>query len=396
MSPMMLPDAEGKLVPYQPRIQPLDLALDPNVPPVRAAYAAAHLVANPQFDAEAEGGITPDAVDWEATLAYREYLWSLGFGVAEAMDTAQRGAEIDWEVASVLLDLTLAKAREQPGRRVIAGAAADSVDDPATCTLTDVIDSYVAQARFIEQRGGQVILFPTPVLPERFPEPEDYRELIRHIASRVEGPLYLHWLGRQFDARMAGYWGHADPCRAATEVVIPLMAEHADKIKGIKLSLLDQQFEEWFRAQIRPHGQVVLTGDDLNFAQLIKGREAPGDFSHALLGIFDAIAPVAAKALQHLARGETDDYDRLIGPTVQLSRHVFAPPTQYYKVGLVFLAYLNGHQNHFRMVGGIEGHRSLRHLVALFGLADRAGVLADPADAYQRFRPILRLGGYEV
>lgn len=412
MGLLLLPDSGGRITAYQPHAYAPDLALEPDIPPVRAAYAAAHVVSNPEFNTENEGRLTPKAIDWDATVAYREHLWSHGMGVAEAMDTAQRGSELGWDLASILLDLTLAKAREKPGRRVIGGAAADSVADPLTCRLTDVIDAYLEQVQFIQERGGEAILFPTPILPERFPQPEHYREVIGTVAANVDEPIYIHWLGRQFDSRMERYWGYEDIRRAAAEVVLPLMAEHAGKIKGIKLSLLDPPFEEWLRRRLMAQGQVVLTGDDLNFGELLKGRDSVdaavatwsaggtefplGDFSHALLGILDAIAPVAAKALQHLARGDADSYDRLMRPAEELSRHVFAMPMQYYKVGLVLLAYLNGHQNHFRMVGGIEGHRSLPHLVALFKLADRAGVLEDAQDAYERFRPLLRLGGCNV
>ncbi len=412
MGPLFLPDSKGHISPYQPRESRPELTLEPDIPPVRAAYAAAHVVANPVFDAENEGRITPDAIDWEATLAYREHLWSLGLSVAEAMDTAQRGTELNWDLASALLDLTLAKARGRPERRVIGGAGADSVADPLTCSLNDVIDAYLTQVQFIQERGGEAILFPTPILPERFPKADHYREVIGTVAENISEPVYIHWLGRQFDSRIGRYWGYDDILQAATEVLLPLMAEHADKIKGIKLSLLDPPFEEWLRRRLMAQGQVVLTGDDLNFAELLKGYgpvDAPvstwsaggtefslGDFSHALLGVFDGVAPVAAKALQHLAKGDVDSYDRLMRPAVELSRHIFATPMPYYKVGLVFLAYLNGHQNHFRMVGGIEGHRSLPHLVTLFKLAEQAGVLEDVQEAYERFRPLLRLGGCNV
>ena len=379
--------------------------------PIREVYAAAHIVTRRDYNFNPGKSATVYDIDWEKTLRYREYLWSLGFGVAEAMDTAQRGNEVGWDVASRLLDMTLTAAKDDPaGRRVIGGAGADLVINPQTCSLEEVIDSYTHQIKYIQERGGTAIIFPNNILPERFPIPNHYMQFIKGIAEKLDSPVYLHWLGKYFNPKMAKYWGFEDITKAAREVVLPLMTEHADKIMGIKLSTLDQDFEEWFRQLIWKNGQAVLTGDDFNFTALIEGKDryqangkswsprpeikySVGDYSHALLGIFDGIAPVAAKALQHLAKNEVEKYRALMKKTETLSRHIFSindpERVKYYKVGLVFLAYLNGHQDHFKLLGGIEAMMDNLYLTNIFKLADQAGLLNDTRKAYTRYLRVI-------
>jgi hypothetical protein len=362
----------------------------------RNVYAAAPLVANPLFRGEASGRLTPEAIDWIGTGQRLRTFFALGMGVAFPMDTAQRGTQIvDWSIAAELIKLAVDVGREYGHpERVICGAGADSVRNPSRCSMADVIDSYVAQTRFIQERGATPILFPNTILPQRFPSQSSYEKLIDSVMEQVEGDVYLHWLGAAFNGHMASYWGHEDVQEAAEKTVLPLMERHQDKIRGIKLSTLDQGLEESMRERIGAHAQIVLTGDDFNFPHLIEGNDR--GFSHALLGIFGGTASVAAKALELLAQGDSQGYHALMDPLAQLSRHIFEPPTGEYKVGLTLIAYLNGEQSHFRMVGGIEGHRSLLHLVELFKLADAALVLADPQEAYERFRPILIQGGCRV
>ncbi len=394
---VQLPSSEGRLIP---------LELAPTAAPAtqrpagarfnRIAYAAAHVVALP-----ARGAQPPriaDAIDWDATLRFRHHLWSLGFGVAEAMDTAQREV-LGWDTSAQLLDMTLRAAAKHPERRVIGGAGTDHLTAAAP-SLAQIIDAYVFQAETIHARGGRVILFPTALLPQRFPEPRHYVEVYRSVSRQVSRPVFVHWLGDMFAPALKGYFPGAS--------FWDLMADNP-QILGVKLSLLDQAIEESIRARLAGQGQIVLTGDDFNFPALIRGRErrlSParfeyegtrypvGDYSHALLGIFDGIAPVASRALACLAAADGTGYERLMAPTVPLSRHIFRDPTRFYKAGLVFLAYLNGHQDHFHLLDNLERERDILHYAELFRLAHEAGVLNDPPEAYARFRPILEFAGF--
>lgn len=353
----------------------------------RVAYAAAHVVADPLADTTP---VSPPQLDWEATLAYRRYLWSLGFAVAEAMDTAQRGMGLDWATAQELIRRSLAEARAAGGTAA-CGAGTDHLAPRAGLTLADVEEAYAEQVGFVEDAGGRVILMASRALAAVARGPDDYAHVYDRILSQVTRPVILHWLGDMFDPALAGYWGARD-LDWATDTCLQIIADHADKIDGIKISLLDDRREIAMRRRL-PAGVKMYTGDDFNFAELIRGDEQ--GYSHALLGIFDAIAPAASAAFQALDAGDTARYDALLAPTVPLSRHIFQAPTFYYKTGVVFLAYLNGHQSHFRMVGGQESARSIVHLAELFVLADRAGVLADPERAAARFRPLLALAGVD-
>ena len=353
----------------------------------RVAYAAAHVVADALADTTP---IAPPQLDWEATMAYRRYLWSLGFAVAEAMDTAQRGMGLDWATAQELIRRSLAEARAVGGT-VACGAGTDHLQLRAGLALADVEEAYAEQVGFVEDAGGRVILMASRALAAVARGPDDYARVYDRILSQVAQPVIIHWLGDMFDPALAGYWGARD-LDAATETCLQIIVDHAAKVDGIKISLLDKDREIALRRRL-PLSVKMYTGDDFNYPELIQGDQH--GYSHALLGIFDAIAPVASAAFQALDAGDLARYNALLSPTLPLSRHIFQAPTFYYKTGVVFLAYLNGHQQHFRMVGGQESARSIIHLAELFTLADRAGVLRDPDQAAARFRPLLLLAGIE-
>jgi hypothetical protein len=383
---LALPRADGSLTPYGPEGEPLRVA--PAAPPrTRVAYAAAHVVADPLADYDPMLDV---ALDWEATLAYRRYLWSLGFSVAEAMDTAQRGMGLDWGTAEELIRRSVTEAKEEGAAdRIACGAGTDHLGMSPSVTLRDVSAAYEEQCASVEGAGGRVILMASRALAEVARGPEDYARVYGEVLARLSEPAILHWLGEDFDPALAGYWGH-DDLDLATESCLSIIAEHASKVEGIKVSLLDAEREKEIR-RLLPEGVRMYTGDDFNYPDLIRGDEE--GFSHALLGIFDAIAPAASAALHALDTGDTYRYEEILAPTVPLSRHIFKAPTRFYKTGVVFLAYLNGHQDHFRMVGGQEGARSAVHLSELFLLADRAGLLLDPERAAGRMRPVLKLAG---
>jgi hypothetical protein len=320
-------------------------------------------------------------------MSYRRYLWSLGFSLAEAMDTAQRGMGLDWQTTKELIRRSVAEARGR-GAEIACGAGTDHLQ-PAGVTLEDVNTAYEEQCEFVEGEGGRVILMASRALAAIAKTPEDYVEVYGSILAQVSNPVILHWLGPMFDPALEGYWGHRD-LDDAMEVCFSIIGDHAEKVDGIKASLLDKDREVEMRRRL-PDGVKMYTGDDFNYPELIRGDEE--GYSHALLGIFDAIAPAAAAALAALDAGDIDSYEAILAPTVPLSRHIFKAPTQYYKTGVVFLAYLNGHQDHFRMVGGLESARSVVHLSELFVLADKAGLLLDGERTAERMRRVLAVAG---
>jgi hypothetical protein len=383
---LLLPDPNGSLSAYTPsRGTTFDWPVGP--PKSRVAYAAAHVVADPLADVDPT---TQAALDWEATLAYRRHLWSLGLSVAEAMDTAQRGMGLGWEASKELIRRSVAEARAfGPDAGIACGAGTDQLELSSNTTLSDIEGAYEEQVRFVEGEGGQVILMASRALAAVAKVPEEYAQVYGKILSQVSEPVIIHWLGEMFDPALAGYWGHRD-LDAAAEVCLTVIDDHADKVDGIKVSLLDAGREVEMRRRL-PEGVKTYSGDDFNYPELIKGDEQ--GYSHALLGIFDAIAPAASAALAALDVGDVGRYEELLAPTVPLSRHIFARPTRFYKTGVVFLAYLNGHQDHFRMVGGLESARSVIHLVRLFVLADQAGLLTDPELATERMGRVLALAG---
>jgi len=347
----------------------------------RTAYAAAHVVADPF-------ACVNTAIDWDATLAFRKHLWSHGFAVAEAMDTAQRGMGLDWGAARELIARSVREAAAVGGQ-IACGAGTDHLPADAPVTLDQVAEAYQEQAEFVETQGGRLILMASRALARCARHADDYAWVYERILSQVQRPVILHWLGDMFDPALTGYWGSRD-LDEATAACLAVIRQNASKIDGVKMSLLDADREIHMRLDLPP-GVKMYTGDDFNYDRLILGDQQ--HYSHALLGIFDAIAPVAAAALKALDRGDVAEYQQWIAPTVPLSRHIFEPPTYSYKTGIVFLAYLNGHQKHFRMVAGQESARSVVHLSQLFRLAGEAGLLSDPELAVSRMKLVLALAG---
>lgn len=353
----------------------------------RVAFAAAHVVRDPLAEGDP---LSSASIDWDATLAYRRHLWSLGLAVAEAMDTAQRGMGLDWPAARELIERSISEANAVGGI-VACGAGTDHLAAADGAGLGDVERAYEEQVAWVEGRGGRVILMASRALARLAKSPDDYRRVYGRILTQVARPVILHWLGDMFDRQLAGYWGTRDVAEAM-EVCLSIIAEHRTKVDGVKISLLDADREVEMRSRL-PAGVRMYTGDDFNYDRLILGDET--GHSDALLGIFDAIAPAASVALHALDDGDVARYRAVLSPTVALSRHIFQPPTYAYKTGIVFLAYLNGHQKHFRMIGGAESWRSVPHLAELFRLADCAGLLADPELASQRMAGVLALAGVE-
>lgn len=358
----------------------------------RIAYSAAHVVADPL--AAVDPWLTA-AVDWDTTIAYRQRLWSLGLGVAEAMDTAQRGMGLDWPTSLELIRRSLDAARDFPGALVASGCGTDHLPIDEVKTVDDVIRGYEEQMEAIEKLGGRLIVMASRALARVAKGPADYEKVYGRILSQAKQPVILHWLGEMFDPALAGYWGTRD-VDAAMDTALGIITARASKVDGIKISLLDKDKEIAMRRRL-PAGVRMYTGDDFNYAELIAGDGFGAEPTHgksdALLGIFDAIAPAASAALGELAQGNLDRFHAILGPTVPLSRHIFAAPTRFYKTGVVFMAWLNGHQKHFTMVGGQQSTRSLPHLAELFRLADAANLLEQPELAARRMNSLLAVHG---
>jgi hypothetical protein len=355
----------------------------------RVAFSAAHVVSDPLADVDPW---LSAAIDWECTIAFREHIWDLGLGVAEAMDTAQRGMGLDWPTSLELIRRSVAAAKRRGGALVFSGAGTDHLAVEDAKNLDDVIRAYEEQIAAVEKAGGRIILMASRALAKIGRSPDDYAKVYDRVLSQVAEPVIIHWLGDMFDPALANYWGAPD-LNAAMDVAVGVINTNAAKVDGVKVSLLDKQREIDMRRRL--HQSVKMyTGDDFNYAELIAGDEQ--GFSHALLGIFDAIAPAASYALSRLSAGDEAGFHDVLGPTVLLSRHIFKAPTRFYKTGIVFMAYLNGHQDHFAMVGGQESTRSTLHLAELFRLADRAGLLANPELATRRMKAVLALRGIEA
>lgn len=351
----------------------------------RIAYAAAHVVSDPWRD---DDPWSRPAIDWDATLRFRHHLWGLGFKIAEAMDTAQRGMGQDWVAAQELIRRSLAEAKTVTGADLACGAGTDHLQ--RADTLDDVIAGYEEQVGFVEKNGGRVILMASRALATAAKSADDYAKVYATILKQTQDKVILHWLGPMFDPTLTGYWG-SDDFPVALDTVLQIINENKAKIDGIKISLLDSACEIELRNRL-PAGVICYTGDDFNYSGLIEGDGTR--HSHALLGIFDAIAPVASAALAALARGNAGEFRALIGPTVPLSRKIFEAPTQYYKAGVVFLAWLNGHQDHFTMPFGMQASRGILHYSEVFGLADQARVLDRPELAVQRMKSLLETHGF--
>ncbi len=387
MPTLNLPTADGGLAPFTTSV-PKDFPSRANRPFNRIAYSAAHVVADPRSEADPW---VDAAIDWDATIQYRLGLYDLGLGVAEAMDTAQRGMGLDWAASRELIRRSLQAAKDIPGARIACGAGTDHLEPSADLSLDDVIRAYEEQVAYVEGQGGRIILMASRALAACAKSPDDYAKVYDRILSQVREPALIHWLGEMFDPALEGYWGHGDHM-AAMDVCLGVLATNAAKIDGIKISLLDKDKEIIMRRRL-PEGVRMYTGDDFNYAELIAGDEV--GYSDALLGIFDAIAPAASAALDAFAAGDEDTFHDILAPTVPLSRHIFKAPTRFYKTGVVFMAWLNGHQDHFVMVGGQQSARSLAHLAELFRLADAAGLLRDPDMATARMRTALAMHGVE-
>jgi hypothetical protein len=379
-----LPSSAGKIEPYQVR-EPKTFR-KPSKPFTRIAYAAAHVVADPR---SAKDPWLEAAIDWESTLAYRRHLWSWGFGVAEAMDTAQRGMGLDWETSLLLIRKSVEEAKGFPGAVIASGAGTDHLSQNEKHSIEKILAAYETQCAAIEKLGGRIILMASRALAAAARSPDDYARVYDRILGQVKAPVIIHWLGEMFDPALEGYWGRKDHYEAM-EVCLDVLSRNSSRVDGIKISLLDKDKEIAMRRRL-PKGVRMYTGDDFNFAELIEG-DAQG-YSDALLGIFDSIAPAASQALSYLSSNERTQYNEILEPTVPLSRHIFRAPTRFYKTGVVFMAWLNGHQDHFVMVGGQSSARSILHLSELFRLADAAGLLADPALACARMKQLLGVHG---
>jgi hypothetical protein len=384
---LTLPTYDGTLAPYALQGTPL-IPRAPRVALTRTAFAAAHVISDPL--AERSPWDTRPAVDWDATLAFRVGLWDQGLGLAEAMDTAQRGMGVDWATARELITRTMRAAKAHPlAPRVACGAGTDHV---ALADLRDaaaIMAAYETQAEVIETAGGQLILMASRAFTAIGADHATYHTVYRRLIDGARDPVVLHWLGDMFDPALAGYWGSHDVA-TASDFVLRLIAENPANVDGIKISLLDQAHEEAFRARL-PKGVRLYTGDDFNYADLIAGDGA--HYSHALLGIFAAIAPAASQALEALALGDMATYHRLLAPTVPLSREIFKAPTRFYKAGIAFLSWLNGTQRHFIMPAGLQSSREITHYAEVFRLADQAGLLTKPDLAERRMATLLALHG---
>ncbi len=405
---LLLPETNGGLQRYAVSSVERSNARNASVPFNRVAYSAAHVVAEPR------AAIDPwlhCALDWDATMAYRRYLWSLGLGVAEAMDTAQRGMGLDWPTSLELIRRSIDAARDSPGALLASGCGTDHLVLEDVKSVDDVIRGYKQQMEAIEALGGKLIVMASRALARVARTPADYERVYDRILRQSRAPVVLHWLGDMFDPALDGYWLGSEPhglnpaqaLDRAMDTALGLIAAHPHKVDGIKISLLDKQREIAMRRRLPASGGSdglgvrMYTGDDFNYAELIagdgQGPQARHGRSDALLGIFDAIAPAASAALGALAAGNTAAFHAMLGPTVPLSRHIFAAPTRFYKTGVVFMAWLNGHQDHFVMVGGQQSARNVLHFAELFRLADAAGLLSDPERARHRMAHLLAVHG---
>ncbi len=383
-----LPDESGRPVAYALKAEPLETPAGPHTFN-RTVFSAAHVVADP-FSAR-EPGVGP-AIDWDATIAYRRHILDLGLGIAEAMDTAQRGMGLDWPGALELIGRSLDAATDDERERIFSGVGTDHLGPADARSLDDVIAAYLEQLEAVQMLNGRVILMASRALTRIAGSAADYETVYARVLAEADKPVILHWLGDMFDPALRGYWG-STAFEPAMEAALAVIEANQAKVDGIKISLLDDEKEIRMRRRL-PDGVKMYTGDDFNYPALIKGDEQ--GYSHALLGILDPIAPAASAALAALAREDIATYDRLLDPTVPLSRLIFRAPTQYYKTGVVFLAYLNGFQGHFVMIGGAQSMRPLPYFTELFRLADKAGLLRDPGLALTRMRSFLRLYGVEA
>lgn len=377
-----LPDKNGRLEDYHLVGTPIDpVPLGENA--ARVIFAAAHVVADPFATGEPSG---PAVLDWEATLAFRRYLAGLGLGIAEAMDTAQRGMGLDWPGAQELITRTKA---ELPDALVFNGCGTDHLLAQDARSPDDVKRAYLEQVTAIQKVGGRLILMASRALVTAASGKDDYVAVYRDVLAECDAPVILHWLGEMFDPALAGYWG-SNNFDEALETCLEVIGENSAKVDGIKISLLDKDKEIRMR-RLLPNGVRMYTGDDFNYPELIAGDEQ--GYSDALLGIFDPLAAAVGKAVEQLGDDDIAGYRATLDPTVDLARHIFRAPTQHYKTGVVFLAWLNGFQDHFVMPGGAQAMRPLPYFVDCFVMADRIGLLRDPDMAVVRMKQHLAVYG---
>lgn len=387
MAQIKLPDSTGRLQNYTLSGTPIVVgkgAKNFN----RVAFAAAHIVVDPLKNGDPSAS---PILDWDRTLAFRQHLLDLGFGIAEAMDTAQRGMGLDWPGAHELIRQSLIVAKGRQDAVIFSGCGTEQLDPDDARSLDDVVAAYLVQLNAIQKLGGRIILMASRALARVAKSPGDYETVYGRVLAEADHPVILHWLGDMFDPALAGYWGSND-FAATLETALNVIAANEKKVDGIKISLLDDQKEIVMRRRL-PKAVKMYTGDDFNYPELIAG-DSQG-YSHALLGIFDPIAPAASLALAKLAGGDRASFDRILAPTVPLSRLIFRAPTQYYKTGVVFLAWLNGFQGHFIMAGGAQSMRPLAYFADIMRLADQAGLLNDPDLAVLRMRQLLAVNGIE-
>ena len=379
-----LPDAAGKLSDYALQgtpIAPTPLATDTS----RVVFSAAHVVAHPFSQNEPTGSTV---LDWEQTMAFRRHLTDLGLGIAEAMDTAQRGMGLDWCGALELITRTKS---EFPDALIFNGCGTDQLDPADASNLDDVKGAYLEQVEAIQKVGGRLIMMASRALARVARSPEDYVKIYGDVLAACDQPVILHWLGDMFDPALAGYWG-AESFDDTMAVALKVIEQNTSKVDGIKISLLDKDKEVIMRRRL-PDGVRMYSGDDFNYPELIAGDDQ--GYSDALLGIFDPLAVAVGKAMEHLDQGDVEGFRAVLDPTVPLSRLIFRAPTQFYKTGVVFLAWLNGHQNHFIMLGGAQSMRPLPYFVECFKLADQCGLLANPDLAVSRMGKLLEMYGVE-
>lgn len=377
-----LPDETGTLSEYSLMGEPIPHVRLANDPP-RIVYAAAHVVADPFTANEPTGSA---ALDWGATLRFRHHLHGHGLGIAEAMDTAQRGMGLDWACA---LELVRRTREELPDARIVNGCGTDHLAAQDACKLDDVLHAYIMQLDAIQKLDARVILMASRALARVARGPEDYLRVYSAVLAECDHPVILHWLGEMFDPALAGYWG-SERFEDALETVVEIIEANTAKVDGIKISLLDKDKEIALRNRL-PKSVKMYTGDDFNYPELMEG-DANG-YSHALLGIFDPLAPAAAYAVSQLAKGDPAGFRATLDPTVALARQIFREPTQYYKTGVVFLAWLNGFQDHFVMLAGAQAMRPLPYFSNIFRMADTCGLLNDPGMASVRMKRLLSVYG---
>jgi len=365
----------------------------------RVAYAAAHVV--PKAWADNTPG-QPAEIDWDATLAFRHHVWSWGLGVADAMDTAQRNMGLDAAATRELIARSAAEAASVGGT-VVVGVNTDHVDE-TDLSLDDIIAAYKTQLHFAEDAGAGAVLMASRHLARAARSADDYRRVYREVLRSAGAPVVLHWLGTAFDPSLEGYFGSTD-VDAASSTLLQIIEYNRDHVSGVKMSLLDADAEISVRRRL-PDSARMFTGDDFHYVGLIEGDSSPlqtqgtagsgpATYSDALLGAFAALAPNASAAIQALDAGDVETYRRILGPTEELSRQIFAAPTFYYKTGVAFLAWLNGHQPAFQMVGGLHAARNLPHLSRIVELANASGALEQPELAASRWHALLTINGID-